>query len=77
MTWLSIISALFNLIRSITDYAHDKQLIDVGTHAALAKSATDGMDAIARAQKARELVRSEHERDPASIMRDDEFRRKD
>lgn len=72
---IGIISAVFSIVRFFVDYAQRQKWIDEGTAAVVLKSLQDSDDAISRAQNARQLVRASITRDPASVMRDDEFKR--
>jgi hypothetical protein len=77
VSWIGLISAILKTIIGLTNWMHDRQLIDAGTNEAVVKGLRDADQAIDRAQKARELVRAAVERDPAELMRDDGFKRPD
>lgn len=72
---LSIISAILSLARWFTNYAQEQKWIAEGVARVVLQSLKDSDDAIARAKSARDLVRADAERDPSSVMRDDEFKR--
>lgn len=77
-TVISIVSAVLTILRLFLNYAQQKQWIDAGTAEATLQGLKDADDAISRAKKARELVRASNDRDPASIVRDDDgFKRSD
>lgn len=69
---ISIISAVLAIARALVDYAQQRKWIDYGTAEATLKGLKDADDAITRATKARELVRLNNTRDPASVLRDDD-----
>lgn len=69
---ISIISAILALARFFTEYAQQQKWISEGVAAVILQSLKDSDDAIARAKDARELVRSNNARDPASVLRDDD-----
>lgn len=77
MNWIAILAAVLAIARALADWMHDKQLIDAGTNNAVVVGIKNAQDAIARAQKARELVRSTIARDPSSVLDDDGFKRTD
>jgi hypothetical protein len=74
-TIIGLVSALLSIVKLIADYAVSKKWMDAGTAAAVAKGLQDANDAIARANAARELVRSGLTRNPDSVLHDDGFRR--
>ena len=77
VNWLAVIAGVLGLLRSLIEYLHDRQTIDAATAEALLKSNREALDAIDKANKARDLVRSDIARDPASVLRDDGFKRQD
>lgn len=77
MTWLSVIAAVIGLLRSLIVYLHDRKTIDAATAESLLKSNSEALDAIDKANKARERVRADAERNPAGVMSDDGFKRDD
>lgn len=76
-TIISIISAVLAIAKYFVEMAQQQKWIDVGTAQAALKGLQASNDAIERAQKARELVRSDIARDPASVRKHDEFERSD
>lgn len=72
---IGLVSALLSIVKLIAEYAVSKKWMDAGTAQAVAKGLQDANDAIARANAARELVRSDLARNPDSILSDDGFRR--
>lgn len=74
---IGVVSALLSIIKLIAEYAVSRKWMDAGTAQAIAKGLTDANDAIARATAARDLVRADLARDPDSVMREDEFMRRD
>lgn len=77
VSWLSLIAAAIGLIRSLVEYLRDRQVIDGAVAEALLKSNREALDVIERANKAREGVRADIERNPANLMSDDGFKRDD
>lgn len=76
-TIISIISAVLAIAKYFVELAQQNKWIDVGTTQAALKGLQEANDAITRAQKARELVRSDIARDPTSVRKPDEFERSD
>lgn len=75
---LSIISAVFALARMLVSYADQQKWMEQGAAEVILKSLKESDDAILRAKNAREAVRVGAQRDPASVLRDDDgFRRSD
>lgn len=74
---IGVVSALMSIIKLIAEYAVSRKWMDAGTAQAIAKGLTDANDAIARATAARDLVRADLARNPDSVMREDEFMRRD
>ena len=74
---IGVVSALLSIVKLIAEYAVSRKWMDAGTAQAIAKGLQDANDAIARANAARDLVRADIARDPDSIMREDEFMRRD
>lgn len=71
----SILSGLISIIRSIVIYMEQQKWIDEG-RAQVIKEQTDVLnDHVAKANAAREQVRSDSARDPSSIMRPDQDQR--
>lgn len=71
-TVLSIVSAILALARWFTNYAQQQKWIAEGVAQVILQSLKDSDDAIARAKDARDLVRANAARDPASVLRDDD-----
>lgn len=65
MNILSIIKLFMSLALSLTQYAHDKKMMDAGAAESVLKGLNDANDAIARANLAREKI------DDISIEEDD------
>lgn len=76
-TIISIISAVLAVARWLVGYAEQKKWMEAGAAEATLKGLQDADEAIKVANSAREAVRSELTRDPASLRNDDEFRRPD
>lgn len=74
---IGVVSALLSIVKLIAEYAVSRKWMDAGTAQAIAKGLQDANDAIARANAARDLVRADLARDPDSVMREDEFMRRD
>ncbi len=74
-TIIGLLSALLSAVKLIAEYAVSKRLMAAGAAEAILKGTQDAQTAIARASAARDLVRADLERDPASILSDDGFRR--
>jgi hypothetical protein len=77
VSWLAVIAAALTLIRSLVEYLRDRKAIDAATAEILLKSNAEALDAIEKANKARELVRTDTARNPAGVMSDDGFKRPD
>ena len=77
VSWLAVIAAALSLLRSLINFLHDRKTIDAATAEILLKSNTEALDAIEKANKARELVRADAARNPARLMSDDGFKRPD
>lgn len=69
---ISIISALLSIVRYFIDYAKKRQMVDDITAQIVLQATRDSDDAIAKAKKARDAVRANNQRDPDSILRDDD-----
>ena len=76
-TILSILSAVFTVARWLISYADQQKWMAAGAAEAALKGLKEADEAISTANKAREAVRSELNRNPASLRDDDEFRRPD
>ena len=76
VNWIAIIAAALGILRSLIEALSNRRKIDSAVAQALLKSNHEAMDAIEKAQQAREQVRAAHARgtDP---MSDDEFKRPD
>ena len=77
MSWLSLIAAVIGVVRTLVEYLRDRRSIDAAVAEMLLKSNREALDAIDQANKARERVRADVERNPADLMSDDGFRRED
>lgn len=77
MNWLGLISAVLGALKALTEWLHDRQLIDAGTADAMLAGYKSSDAAITRAQKARQLVDAAIARDGDSRVSDDGFRRRD
>jgi hypothetical protein len=77
VSWLSIIGGVLSFVQWLTGYLHERQIIDSATKDVMLKNARESLDAIEKANKARELVRAAAARDPAGIVSDDGFERND
>lgn len=77
MTVLKLILALISLVRLLVTWAEQKKWMELGAAQAALKGLKDSDDAIQKAKSAREAVRSDLERNPDNVLRDDEFTRKD
>ena len=71
-TIISLISAAFTVIRWLVTYAQKREWMDRGAALVILKSLQESDDAITRAQTARNAVRVNNARDPASVLRDDD-----
>lgn len=67
MIWLTLLKALLSLASSVASYLHEKQLIDAGHSKAIAESSNAALDAVKKAQDARNSLSST----PDDIMSDD------
>jgi hypothetical protein len=77
-TIITIISTLLAFLKALTELAQNKQLMDAGAAEAILNALEAQNDAIAKAQAARNAVANNNERDPDSILRDDDgFKRPD
>ena len=74
MNWLAVVAAALGLINSLIGYLRDQKTIDAATAEALLKSNRESLDAINKANAARELVRADLARG-ADPMSDDGFKR--
>lgn len=54
MGWLSVLRALLSIAGSLTQYLHDKQMLDAGAATAIANGLKESQDAIEQARKARD-----------------------
>jgi hypothetical protein len=77
VSWLSLIAAVIGIVRSLVEYLRDRQAIDSAVAETLLKTNREALDAIEQANKARQRVRSDIERNPADLMSDDGFKRDD
>lgn len=77
MTWLKLAAGLIAIVQWLIGYLHDRKLIQQGERDAALKGLQEANESIETARAAREAVRSEHARNPDSVMSDDGFRRKD
>lgn len=77
MTWLSAIASALAILRALTEYLHDRKVIDNATADILLRGYRDGTEAITRAQIARQLVRAGVTRNPDGLRDDDGYKRKD
>ena len=77
MSWLSIIGAILSIVQLVLNYLHDKGLIDQGVAQEMLAKNQETLDAIDKATKAKAAITDAAARDPASIMRDDEYKRPD
>ena len=75
--WAKVIIGIINLLVTITSTFEKKMLIDAGQKQAIANQLQRQAYALQKAKAARETVRSEHVRDPSSVMREDQFTRAD
>lgn len=76
-TILTLLSAVFTVARWLVGYAEKQKWMAAGAAEAALKGLKEADEAISTANKAREAVRSELNRDPASLRNDDDFRRPD
>jgi hypothetical protein len=75
-TLIGLISAVLSLARLLISLAQTRGWIDQGAAETALKALRESDDAVSRAQAARNAVRVNNERDPASVLRDDDgFRR--
>ncbi len=77
MNWLAVIAAVVGMVRFVIEFLRDRERIDAVTAEVLLKSNREALDAINQANTARTRVRADAERDPASLMSDDGFKRND
>lgn len=77
VNWLALISAVLGALKALTEWLHDRQLIDAGTAEAMLAGYKSSDVAIARAQKARDLVDAAIARSGDPRLHDDGFRRRD
>jgi hypothetical protein len=77
MSWLGLIAAALALLRSLIEYLRDRRTIDAATAELLLNSNREMLDAIDKANAAREQIRAHIARNPSDVMSDDEFRRND
>ena len=71
-TIISIISGLLALVKALVGIAQERQWIDAGVAEAMQNALVEQDNAIARAKAARDATRNTNERDPNSIVRDDD-----
>jgi hypothetical protein len=77
-TILSIISALLAIVKYVVSYMNEQRWIDQGEANVILNSMKDGDDAVTRAQAIRQTTRLGNQRNPASVLRDDDgFKRSD
>jgi len=78
VTWLSIIGAILSLVQSLITALHERKLIDGAVAEVMLKANQDSLNAIDVANKARQAARDIADRDPDSVLRDDDgHKRKD
>lgn len=75
MTWLSLIAALIGLATALVKWLSDRGDVANATAAAILKGLREADEAIAKARAARDLVRSDIERNPDRLRDDDGYRR--
>jgi len=71
---IGVLKGLLSLASAVAGYAKDRQLLDAGAAAAIAKGNTDGIALIDKANQTRNRVRDTLRRNPGSLHEDDEFR---
>lgn len=71
-TIIGIIGAAFTILRYFVEYAQKQQWIEEGVAKVILQSLKDSDDAIKSAQDARQAIRDNNARDPASVLRDDD-----
>lgn len=74
---LSIVSGLIGIAKWLITLSEQKKWIEIGQSRAILKGLEDADALVKEAREARQTVRDQHQRDPASIMSDDEFKRPD
>lgn len=77
MNWLAVVAGLISLTQSLIRYLSERKLIDQTIAKQALKSNEETLNAISRAKKAKDAITAAANRDPDSIMRDDEFKRPD
>lgn len=77
MPWLSIISGVLSILQSLIGWLHDRQIIDAATKDVLLKNSQESLDAIDKANKARESVRDDLTKHPDTVLRPDNHTRND
>lgn len=76
-TFFQVLSLLLSIVKWMIEKAEQKKWMDAGRREAVLQGLEECNEVITKAQEVRDAVRAEHERDPSSIMRDDEFTRRD
>ena len=76
-TIISLLSAVFAVAKWLVGYLEKQKWIDAGAAEATLKGLQEADEAIAAANQAREIVRSELARDPSKLRAEDEFSRPD
>ena len=76
-TALSILSAILAIAKWWIGYSEQKKWIEIGAAQSAMKGIADVDALVANARKARETVRTEHLRNPDSIMQRDQNTRND
>ena len=76
-TIISLLSAVFAVAKWLVGYLEKQKWIDAGAAEATLKGLQQADEAIAAANQAREIVRSELARDPSKLRAEDEFSRPD
>ncbi|HJY06345.1 MAG TPA: hypothetical protein VJ323_08495 [Bryobacteraceae bacterium] len=76
-TIISLLSAVFAIAKWLVGYLEKQKWIDAGAAEATLKGLQQADEAIAAANQAREIVRSELARDPSKLRAEDEFSRPD
>ena len=76
-TIISLLSAVFAVAKWLVGYLEKQKWIDAGAAEATLKGLQEADEAIAAANQAREIVRSELNRNPEKLRDDDGFQRSD
>lgn len=77
MTTLKIVLSLLSLVRTLVSIAEQNKWMNEGARKVILQGLVEVENVVEVAQAVREAVRAEHLRDPSSVMRDDEFVRRD